>query len=98
MASTKVAEAGETVSRDEIRPEVVHVLEVVSRRQNITDGMTLWPGLRLPPLVRGALSFPFSAISAEYGGLGISTDASRGLKDVKEAVDLVYKRANRKLK
>ena len=83
-------------TRADIKPDVIHVLAAVAwvDESSIKEPSKLFEDLGLGPLVRKALSVPFSEISRQYeSGKNVSQAAAGKLKTVKESIDLVLKRA-----
>ncbi|MCP4746381.1 MAG: hypothetical protein GY874_09615 [Desulfobacteraceae bacterium] len=87
----------ENVSRDVIKEAVLDKLESLARpKQTINEQMHFQQDLDLGTSFKAALSLPFSKISNCYGGQTVSSTETKMLEIVKNAIDLVYKKANRK--
>ena len=84
-------------SRDVIKPQVIQKIAKVAERppEKIHEKDRLWEDLDMGPLLRKAMSKPYTKIAKKYaGGLPISMDEAEGLNTVKASIDLVTKRAS----
>lgn len=95
------------IDRKTIRTEVIAKINAVVGKKtdpnpvpdsDAGEGLLLWGDLGMGPIVRQAMSVPYTNISVHHGGLGVSMNDAGGCKKVGEAVDLVNNRANRKQK
>jgi hypothetical protein len=91
----------EVAPRDEVKPLVVRALARESGRKLSSDDSSvesyrLDEDLGLRREARGALKKPFNEISEPYGGYVIFSTECIALKNVGGAVELVYRKANRK--
>lgn len=88
--------SNDKVSRNEIKEAVINELEPFAESgQPVTEDMHLQKDLDLGPSSRFALALPFTKISKHYDGYAIRGEETKMLGFVKEAVDLVFKKANR---
>lgn len=87
----------EIVSREKIKEEVLEKLRSFGEPDfEITEQTDLQVDLGLSSTLRQALALPFTKISSRFGGYAIRIFEARELRLVKQCIDLVHKRANRK--
>lgn len=86
-------------SRDEIKPQVVTILQSVTFADELAGVETsdLRDDLGLSPTVKTVLSVPCSKVSLRYtGGIEVSMTAAGDCKTVRDIIDLVFRRAGGK--
>jgi len=84
-------------SRAQIKPQVIgRIAEAAERSpKTIREKDRLWEDLDLGPLLKKAMSVPYTKITQQFaGGLPISMDEAENLETVKSSIDLVTRRAN----
>ena len=83
--------------RKEIKPRVIEAINEARETpgEAIREADRLWEDLDMGPLLRRAMSRPYSEIAKKYaGGLPVSMDEAENLETVKASIDLVTKRAS----
>ena len=87
----------EKVTREVIKKSVIKKLKSFAEPADpIVEEMHLQRDLDLGPTFRQALALPYTKISKRYGGYVIRGTEAKALKLVKDSIDLVHKKANRR--
>jgi hypothetical protein len=84
-------------TRDEIKPKVITKIKTISDAGDLAEDEKshLWNDLGMGPVVKAAMSLPYSKISKKYpNGIVVSQAAAAKCETVKDSIDLVFNRAN----
>lgn len=84
------------VTRDEVKPDVVHTIAVISGYSDdkVSEPSSLGDDLGMSADMRGALAPSFRSTAQRYNEHAVVTKAEcKLLKTVKAAIDLVFQRA-----
>ncbi len=95
MPKKKEKIAEERVSRGTIAPLVIAKIDAVAEPgRPIKETDRLLEDLGMTAGIRRAMALPFTKISKRFGGKLVRMSKSKKLKKVKDAIDLVHKKAN----
>jgi len=84
-------------TRDEIKPKVIAKIKAISDAVDLVEDekSKLWNDLGMGPVVKAAMSLPYSKIAQKYpGGIVVSQAAAAKCETVKDSIDLVFNRSN----
>ncbi len=84
-------------TREDIKPQVIHKLEIKTNEKDIKESDDLTNDLNMTDTGKESMSEPYSRITKKYDGKSISTIEAKKLKSVKESIDLVHKKSNKKM-
>ncbi len=88
----------EKVSKQVITTKVIEVIKnsiPENKIVEITADSRFFEDIGITESLLESLSLPFSIICREYGGRDITESEAKNFKTVGNAIDLVYKRANK---
>lgn len=100
--------AAELVKKAIVKPRVLGPIELEAIRNRAPEGniaalragdesLKLQADLNIDATGRAFLAVDYSAISQSYGGFTIGPRSARDATDVNKAIELVHKRANKKI-